>query len=68
MTVECRSDSEYAERPLALVWEGQRYEVAEILSQWRTPSGKWFCVRTVSEQIFRLHYDEHAHEWFIHSP
>jgi len=36
-TVECRSDSSYAERPLSLTWEGVRYEVAEIVSRWRGP-------------------------------
>ena len=30
-TVECRSDSEYAERPLSLTWQGVRYEIAEIV-------------------------------------
>ena len=36
-TVECRSDAEYAERPLSLTWEGVRYEIAEIVSRWRGP-------------------------------
>ncbi len=31
-TVECRSDSTFAERPLSLMWEGVRYEIAEIVS------------------------------------
>ncbi len=31
--VECRSDTEYADRPLALTWQGIRLEVAEILPE-----------------------------------
>ena len=64
-TVECRSDSEYAERPLALTWNGQRYEVAEILSRWRGPDEKGFRVETTDEQIFELIYREGPDEWKI---
>ena len=38
--VECRSDSEFAERPLALTWNGRRYEIAEIIARWRVPTKK----------------------------
>ena len=64
-TVECRSDSEYAERPLALTWNGKRYEVVEILARWRTPGEKFFRVRTTDEQIFELIYREGPDEWKI---
>ena len=40
--VECRSDSEFAERPLALTWNGRRYEIAEIIARWRGPNEKGF--------------------------
>ena len=64
-TVECRSDSEYAERPLALMWNGQRYEVVEILARWRTPGEKIFRVRTSDEKTFELIYREGPDEWKI---
>ena len=64
-TVECLSDSEYAERPLALTWNGQRYEVAEILSRWRGPDEKGFRVKTIDGQIFELIYREVPDEWKI---
>lgn len=64
-TVECRSDSEYAERPLALTWNGQRYEVAEILSSWRSPGEKGFRVKTSDGQNFELTYREVPDEWKI---
>jgi hypothetical protein len=63
--VECRSDSEYAERPLSLMWEGQRLEIAEILSRWRGPAEKGFRVQTVDKRVFELTYHEVSDEWSI---
>ena len=70
--VECHSGSAYAERPTALVWEGQRLMIAEILSQGRTPQAKWFRVRTANGQIFELSCVDPSDgplsepEWHIH--
>ncbi len=63
--VECRSDSRYAERPLAFVWEGQRQKVAEILAQWRSPAGMNFRVRIESGNVYDLCYDEAQDRWTI---
>ncbi len=63
--VECRSDSEYAERPLALTWEGRRLEIAEILASWRGPGEKGFRVKTVDGLAFELAYRELPDEWQI---
>ncbi len=68
MLVECRSDTEYAERPIALHWQGQRLEIAEILSRWRTQAGKGFRVRTTDDQIFELVYNELDADWQIKQP
>jgi len=68
MRVECRSDTEYAERPIALHWQGQRLEITEILARWRTEAGKGFRVRTADGQIFELKYDEIAADWQIIQP
>ena len=64
-TVECRSDSEYAERPLAFRWNGQRHEVAGILARWRAPAEKRFRVKTTDGQVFELIYREVPDEWKI---
>jgi hypothetical protein len=56
--VECTSGAFYAERPLALTWQGERYVISEILSQGRTPSSHWFRVRLASGQVFELTLDE----------
>lgn len=63
--VECRSDSEYAERPLALVWEGRRFEIAEVLASWRGPGEKGFRVKTADGLAFELAYAELADEWQV---
>jgi len=63
--VECRSDSEYAERPLSLTWEGCHYEIAEIVARWRGPSEKGFRVKTADGQAFDLTYREIPDEWLI---
>ena len=47
--VECHSGYEYAERPTALYWEGDRLEVAEILDRWRIPGAHCFRVRTADD-------------------
>jgi hypothetical protein len=70
--VECQSGSSYGEKPTALTWQGQRLNIAEILSQGRTPQAKWFRVRTVDNQFFELSLIEAAgdrpseSEWQIH--
>ena len=64
-TVECRSDSTFAERPLSLTWDGYHYEIAEIVARWRGPSEKGFRVKTTDGQAFDLTYREVPDEWQI---
>jgi hypothetical protein len=63
--VECRSDSEYAWRPIAIYWQEQRLEVMEIRAQWRTPQGKCFRVSVGEGQVFDLLYSEDSDAWQI---
>jgi hypothetical protein len=63
--VECRSDTEYAERPLSLRWQGRRYEIAEIISQWQGPSEKGFCVKTIDGRAFELTYQQISDDWHV---
>jgi hypothetical protein len=64
--VECHSGYEYAERPVAVWWEGERREVAEVEAQWRISGGKKFRVRTAAGQVFELLYVELYDEWRVH--
>jgi hypothetical protein len=63
--VECHSDYAYAEKPVALTWEGRRLEIVALLSQGRTPDEKHFRVRTSGGQVFELAYVEASGEWKI---
>jgi hypothetical protein len=63
--VLCYSGNEYAERPTALRWQGQRLEITTLLAIWRTPEGKAFRVVTQDNQEFELFYDEQSDTWFI---
>lgn len=60
--VECHSGYTYAEKPVALTWEGQRLEIDAILAQWRTPEEKHFRVRTSDGGEFELVYREASRE------
>jgi hypothetical protein len=64
-TVECRSDSSFAERPLALTWQGRKYEIAEIFARWRGPEEKGFRVKTADGQAFEITYREIPDEWHV---
>lgn len=63
--VECRSDHDYAGRPLAFYWQDQRLEVTEVLVQFRTPNGVSYQVQTGGFGIFKLDYDTNTDEWSV---
>lgn len=63
--VECHSGFTYAEKPITLTWNGQRLEIEEILSAWRTPGERRFRVRTRDLRTFELAYCEADDEWQI---
>lgn len=64
--VECHSGFTYAERPIALRWEGRRLPITEVEAQWRIPGGRRFRVRTDDDRTFELFYGELYDEWRIH--
>ena len=51
--VECYSGVEYAERPKAFNWQGQRLAVDEMPLRWREPGYKCFRV-LAGGQTFEL--------------
>ncbi len=63
--VECHSGFAYAERPVALTWDGQRLEVDSILAAWRTPGARCFRVLAGGPRVFDLVYREAEDEWQI---
>ena len=63
--VECHSGKTYGERPIALIWEGERLPIVEIVARWRLPDGRKFRVRVENERTFELYYIEQVDEWRI---
>ncbi|MCC7117951.1 MAG: hypothetical protein IT310_05445 [Anaerolineales bacterium] len=67
--VECRRDpirrSGYAERPLSLVWQGARHEIAEVISRWSGQGEKGFQVKTADGLAFEITYLEDADDWLV---
>jgi hypothetical protein len=63
--VECHSGYEYAERPVAVWWHGQRLPVEAVEAQWRISGGKKFRVRTEGGLVFELLYVELYDEWRV---
>lgn len=63
--VECHSGYTYAQRPAAILWEGERLPVKEVEAEWRFPGGKRFRVRAADGRIFELVYHEQHDEWEI---
>jgi hypothetical protein len=63
--VECRSNLNYADTPLAFYWEGRHLKVDELLESRRTPHGKGFRVKATGDQVFELFYDEAKDAWQI---
>jgi len=64
-SVECRSESSYPEKPVALTWEGMRREVDAILSRSRDLQGYRFRVRTTDGLVFDLEYTLATDAWRI---
>jgi hypothetical protein len=63
--VECHSGYEYAERPTAVRWDGQRLTVEQVEAEWRIPGGRCFRVRTNDGHRFELFYGELFDEWRV---
>jgi hypothetical protein len=64
-TVWCRSERHYAERPVALLWEGRHVQIQRILAQWREPNGPVFRVLGHDGGVYVLRYDEARDAWQI---
>jgi hypothetical protein len=65
LSVECYSGSQYAERPTALTWQGERLSVESVEHAWQTPDGPAFTVRVVTGRRFELAYDASQDQWSV---
>ena len=73
--VYTRDEYKGAQEPVAFVWRGRRYEVAEILDRWyegRLDSTRfplsYFKVRTGEGEVRILRYHEFFRAWGIRVP
>jgi hypothetical protein len=66
-SVECYSGHTYAHRPRAFQWDGERYSIVAVVSQWRTPGEVHYIVRTEKERGFLLRYDTAQDTWEVES-
>ena len=63
--VECLSGHTYADRPIALWWQGERIDIARIDARWRIPGEHYFRVHTENDLLFELCYIEQEDAWTI---
>ena len=63
--VECYSGTTYAERPVAVHWQGRRLAVEHVLRAWRTPDGPGFEVTVAGQHRFGLQFDEATGTWDV---
>lgn len=63
--VECYSGSTYAERPVAVHWQGQRLVVEQVLRSRRTPVGIGFDVIITGGHTLELDYCTAQDLWTV---
>ena len=63
--VECHSGFTYAQRPVALNWQGERLEIERVVAEWQVPDGKRFRVVTHDGRVFELFYRTENDEWQV---
>ena len=61
--VLCYAGIEYAERPLALLWQGKEIKVIQVLSAGITPDGKTFMVLLENGWQLNLRYQQSTQSW-----
>ena len=62
-SVECYSGARFAERPVALAWNGERLSVESIERAWQTPDSLAFAVRVAGGRHFELKYSPSNDQW-----
>jgi hypothetical protein len=63
VTVECYSGGRFAERPVEILWRGERLHVASVERAWQTPGGLGFTVRVADRRHFELAYTITSDKW-----
>ena len=61
--VECYSGQRFGEQPRSFLWQGKRYSVKSIESEWLEPGQRHFRVLTTGDDRFELVYNEQKDIW-----
>ena len=66
--VECYAGASQPETPRRVYWQGEAYQVVEIIDRQRQPDRLFFLVRcSPGERLFELTYFLEAEIWQIHT-
>jgi len=63
VAVECYSGGRFAERPVKMMWRGERLHIASVERAWQTPGGLGFVVRVADSRHFELTYTLAGDQW-----
>lgn len=63
--VECHSGYKYGQRPIAVLSNGERHEIIEIIREWKSPTGIFFQVLTTDDQAYELKYKIDRDDWSV---
>ncbi len=63
VAVECYSGGRFAERPVEMMWRGQRLHITSVERAWQTPGGLGFVVRVADSRHFELTYTIAGDRW-----
>ena len=61
--VECYSGQRFGEQPRSFLWQGEKYLVHHIESEWLEPGQRHFRVLTIGDSRFELVYNEQKDMW-----
>jgi hypothetical protein len=63
--VGCLSGGKYADRPVYILWDGERLPVAAVLDRTRHPDGERFDIAVEDGRRFHLAYSSRRDIWRI---
>ena len=65
VTVECYAGHRGEETPRAIVLDGRRVEVAEVLDRWLSPDHRYFKVAGGDGALYILRHDVESGRWSL---
>jgi hypothetical protein len=63
VAVECYSGGRFAERPVEMMWRGERLQIISVERAWQTPGGLGFIVCVTDSRHFELTCTIASDQW-----